>query len=212
MTQPPRTLRPRVPAFHPVPIRTRSDGWTPVRQAEFIGVLAETGSVSAAAEFVGLSRETAYRLRRKPGAEEFALAWDIAVALAERRGVRVWPGPAMRPADAEGGAPPVTRPRRMVTQEGLWRQVMDGMWRPVLRRGRYCGSTCKDDASALMRYLARLDRAEERDRRRRGKGGKSHTQNRPCLSDTKEPSAAALRPLPGPGPAAGYGGRPGTRR
>src|SRR5687768_738078 len=82
MTQLPRTPRPRLPAFHPVPIRTRSDGWTPVRQAEFIGMLAETGSVSAAAEFVGMARETAYRLRRKPGAEEFAHAWDVALVVA----------------------------------------------------------------------------------------------------------------------------------
>ena len=79
MTQPSRTLRPRLPSFAPVPAKRRAGGWTPVRQAEFIGMLAETGSVSAAAEFVGMARETAYRLRRKPGAEQFALAWDIAM-------------------------------------------------------------------------------------------------------------------------------------
>jgi hypothetical protein len=212
MTQPSRPQRPRVPAFHPVPVRTRSDGWTPVRQAEFIGVLAETGSVSAAAEFVGMARETAYRLRRKAGAEEFARAWDVAVMLATRRGVRVWPGPAMRSGEGDGGASPVTRPRRMVTQEGLWRQVMDGMWRPVLRRGRYCGSTRKDDASALLRYLARLDRALERDRRKRGKGQRSHTENGRSVSDARETPAASLRPPPEPGSAARYDGRPGTWR
>lgn len=42
-----------------VPVRARTDGWTPQRQRAFIEVLADTGSVSAAAEAVGLSREAA---------------------------------------------------------------------------------------------------------------------------------------------------------
>ena len=39
--------RMRVPAFYPVPTRTRRDGWTVERQADFLGILAETGSVIA---------------------------------------------------------------------------------------------------------------------------------------------------------------------
>ncbi|HEY6916882.1 MAG TPA: hypothetical protein VI381_04505 [Allosphingosinicella sp.] len=38
----------RVPAFAPVPLRYRADGWTPGRQADFLGSLAETRSVAAA--------------------------------------------------------------------------------------------------------------------------------------------------------------------
>lgn len=74
--QPHRKGHVRVPAFAAVPVRARKDGWTPVRQADFLGALAETGSVAQAARRVGLSRETAYRLRRKPGAGGFAAAWD----------------------------------------------------------------------------------------------------------------------------------------
>ena len=47
----------RVPPFLPVPLRARADGWTPERQARFIGLLAETGSVVEAARAVGMSRE-----------------------------------------------------------------------------------------------------------------------------------------------------------
>ena len=61
----------RLPAFTPVLLRGRKDGWTPLRQTEFLGMLAETRSVSAAAAFVGMSRESAYRLRRKPGARNW---------------------------------------------------------------------------------------------------------------------------------------------
>lgn len=123
-----------------------------MRQAEFIGVLAETGSVAAAAEFVGMARETAYRLRRKPGAEEFANAWDIALVIAGER----------RP-----GEPGVRRPVRYgalddspkVTPPDLWRRIVDGRWRPVLRRGKYVGSVHKPDNSALLSSIAQTDRS-----------------------------------------------------
>jgi hypothetical protein len=139
-TRPPR----RLPAFHPVPVRTRADGWTPLRQAEFIGMLAETGSVSAAAAFVGMARETAYRLRRMPEAEEFAQAWDAALVIA---GVR-----------KPGEAPRTPRPRK-VTCEPTWRMLMDGQWQPVMRHGKYAGSVQKADNSALLGYLAQIDRS-----------------------------------------------------
>lgn len=69
----------RVPAFYPVPIRTRRDGWTIERQADFLGMLAETGSVIGACEAVGISRKSAYQLRARPGAESFAAAWNAAL-------------------------------------------------------------------------------------------------------------------------------------
>ncbi|HEY7807656.1 MAG TPA: hypothetical protein VIC34_10700 [Croceibacterium sp.] len=69
----------RVPAFYPVPTRTRRDGWTIERQADFLGMLAETGSVIGACEAVGISRKSAYQLRARPGAESFAAAWDAAL-------------------------------------------------------------------------------------------------------------------------------------
>lgn len=65
--------------FAPVPVRARHDGWTPARQHEFIMCLADSGSVTAAAEAVGMTVQTAYRLRRHPDATEFREAWDRAV-------------------------------------------------------------------------------------------------------------------------------------
>ena len=72
--------RRRVPAFTPVPLRYRRDGWTPTRQAAFLGALAETPCVAKAARKVGKSPESAYRLRGKPGAETFAAVWDAVLA------------------------------------------------------------------------------------------------------------------------------------
>ena len=57
----------------------RRDGWTADRQLGFLDILARTNSVSAAAAAVGMSRESAYRLRRRDPAGLFAAAWDRAV-------------------------------------------------------------------------------------------------------------------------------------
>ena len=76
---------PSTPAFTPVPVRERADGWTPARQRAFVELLADTGSVSDSAIRVGMSRESAYRLRRRHDAQEFARAWDAALATATRR-------------------------------------------------------------------------------------------------------------------------------
>lgn len=66
-----------LPAFTPVPLaRSRHDGWTPERQRGFIAALAESGIVASAARRVGMGVTTAYALRKRPGAESFAAAWD----------------------------------------------------------------------------------------------------------------------------------------
>ena len=69
-------------AFTPVPFeRTRPDGWTERRQQDFIKALAAMGSVIHAARAVGMTKRSAYQLRNRPGAESFAQAWDIALAI-----------------------------------------------------------------------------------------------------------------------------------
>jgi hypothetical protein len=67
--------------YHWVPVlrKRRADGWSPQRQRDFIAALADTGSVTAATRIVGMSEQSCYRLRREPGAENFAAAWDAAV-------------------------------------------------------------------------------------------------------------------------------------
>ncbi|HEX8556356.1 MAG TPA: hypothetical protein VF695_16765 [Sphingomonas sp.] len=62
----------------PVRRKPRLDGWTEEKQRRFIETLADTGLVGDAAKAVGMSRETAYRLRRSPHGTAFARAWDTA--------------------------------------------------------------------------------------------------------------------------------------
>ena len=58
----------------------RRHEWTRARIDAFLRELAATGSVSRAARSVGLSRQSAYKLRRRLAGEPFAAAWDEAVA------------------------------------------------------------------------------------------------------------------------------------
>lgn len=62
----------------PVRRRPRYDGWTEEKQRRFIEALADTGLVSRAAKGVGMTRESAYRLRRSAHGAAFARAWDAA--------------------------------------------------------------------------------------------------------------------------------------
>lgn len=101
--------------------------------------------MARAARSVGCSRESAYRLRARAGAESFAQAWDQVLA-----------GPA------EPGSPPERLRQvadwRKVTLEQLHWRVETGLWQPVLYRGRMTAIARKADNSALLRLLARLDK------------------------------------------------------
>ena len=71
--------------FDTVPVRDRHDGWTPERQHAFIAALAESGCVAEACRTVGMTSQSAYRLRRHFDAQGFRLAWDAALGYAIRR-------------------------------------------------------------------------------------------------------------------------------
>jgi hypothetical protein len=124
-------------AFTPVPLRARRDGWTAKKQYFFILGLARGFTVARAAGLLGLSRKTAYELRRKPGGAGFAAAWDAAVERARVRRI-------------EG--------RIEARAASLVERGLHGEWVPRLYRGRLVGWTHKVTSTGLMRVLARLDK------------------------------------------------------
>ena len=150
----PRTPSITIPPFHAVPLRIRADGWTPLRQAEFIGHLADTRSVVEAAREVSMARETAYRLRDRPGAEGFAAAWDVALARAGCAAGRA------RLLVALETAREALKPSRKVTVEQLAWRVETGIWYVGLRAGCYAGVRRKPDNSALLALVARTGRGD----------------------------------------------------
>ncbi len=59
--------------------RNVGGGWTAARQLTFLEALARTRSVTRAARAAGMSRESAYRLRKRDPNGLFAAAWDRAI-------------------------------------------------------------------------------------------------------------------------------------
>ena len=70
---------PSVPDFEPVKLRYRHDGLTPARQVAVVQAMAACGCIREACAKVGISAEAVYELRRRPDAQSFRLAMDIAL-------------------------------------------------------------------------------------------------------------------------------------
>lgn len=128
--------------FTPVPVRSRHDGWSAADQREFIRRLALGNLVDEAAKSLGHSRQSAYALRSKPGAAEFARAWVAAQAIgrAVTEAKRCRPGPEL--------------------EYGL-----ETMLVPRYYRGRLIGFVQRQDHRVAMRMLAELDRQIEEGRK-----------------------------------------------
>jgi hypothetical protein len=115
-------------AFAPVPGRARKDGWTEERQRRFVDLLAAGAGPSEAAAAVGMTKQSAFALRRRAGAEGFAAAWDF--ARARRSGAR--------------------RPRG-------YERAVEGVLVPRFYRGRLVSLERRVSNGGLVRLLAQLD-------------------------------------------------------
>lgn len=123
--------------FAPVPLRKQHNGWSPARQHWFIIALAGGAGPGEAARALGKTRQSAYDLRKRPGGESFAAAWDSALAFAQE--VR-----AIETAPAAGMA------------------GIETLLVPRYYRGRLIGFVQREDVHGAMRLLGRLDRITER--------------------------------------------------
>ena len=132
-------------SFEPVPVASRTDGWTAARQQVFIRELRAARSVTRAARAAGMTRAGAYRLRARPDAASFAAAWDAVFA-----------------------APPPAAARIRSAAADLWDRALNGRVVPIMRKGVQVGHRVRADNAALMTLMRRYDRAgRDNDRRRR---------------------------------------------
>lgn len=115
------------------------------RQCGFLAYLYLTGSVSAAAERVGMSRESAYRLRWRKGADGFAAQWDRVLAP---------PGTGHVARDRSADA--------KVTLGEYRRRIETGLVAPVIHLGRVVGIRLKPDNTALLRIIRRTEATARR--------------------------------------------------
>lgn len=127
-----------LPTFTPVPrLCNRHDGWTPERQRGFIAALADCGIVARAARSVGMGARSAYALRRRPGAESFAIAWDMVEDEARERAFAY-----------------------------VMEHVTNGATRPRFYRGRFVGTVHGVENRMAMAALRALDTLPPSARRR----------------------------------------------
>lgn len=84
--------------------RIRRDGWTNGKRVTFFVTLAATGSVTSACASVGLSRKSAYALRKRD--RTFASLWE---------GGSQWPG--RRAGTSMSRTPKVTKPAPLAENE-----------------------------------------------------------------------------------------------
>lgn len=123
-------------SFSPAVPRARRDGWTPATQHGFIAALAVGGSVLDACRHVGRSRDSAYKLRQRADAADFAAAWDAAVAGTEDELV-----------------------------DGAVERCVEGRRVPVIYRGVTVGDRIEYDNRLLMFMLRRRELSSSRHRR-----------------------------------------------
>lgn len=79
--------------------------WTGEKASTFIKLLARSGQVAACARAVGMSRQSAYRLRAR--APKFAEFWDLALGEARRRRASSRRGRYVHPLLAKGPVGPL---------------------------------------------------------------------------------------------------------
>ena len=144
----------------PVPVKHRHDGWTHARQQDLLLALAATASVSKAARAVGMRRETAYRLRARPGpeAEQFRRAWDLALETHGLERQMDW----LEVGLAEAAARAISRPMR---RKGVVVGVRHGVAGPglVLLALRRLNGVSRDRPSRRLRARLAQLRAEVAD-------------------------------------------------
>jgi hypothetical protein len=128
--------------FAPVPLRAQHNGWSHALQFRFILALARGAAVADAARALGKTRQSAYALRKRSGAESFASAWDAALAFA-------------RQVESAGRSSPGGGIETLMV--------------PRYYRGRLIGFVQREDLAGAMRLLRRLDRLADRFARDQGR-------------------------------------------
>jgi len=124
--------------FAAVPVRARHDGWSEDDQCRFILGLSRGHLVDEAARVLGHSRQSAYALRRRDGARQFARAWDRAILLGRR----------------------IAQARRGQPAPDL-SYALETLLVPRFYRGRLIGFVQRHDNKVALQLLAECDRLEQ---------------------------------------------------
>lgn len=122
-----------IPDFTPVPVRNRRDGWTAFKQRRFLIKLVDCGSVRRAANSVGMTSKSAYRLKDRPDAKDFRDAWGIALMVTQSE-----------------------------LAHFVLDRTIEGRFEPVLYRGRIVGQHKVHDPREIIHLMRAFNREQSR--------------------------------------------------
>ena len=152
----------------------QGDRWTAAKMAAFLRQLSASQSVSAAARSVGMSRQSAYRLRSRLKGGAFDLAWDVAFHHSYDN-----------------------------LAHAALERALNGVEIPVFHRGEQIGSYRKYDERLTLRLLAlSTQRGNVPVLGRRGPEAELHARRFDALVAEVELGEGDDAPLADPGPAA----------
>jgi len=150
-------------ADHPHRPTTRADGWTPDRIRTFLYKLAETGVVAEATRAAGMSRQSAYALRRRAGGRGFDIGWRVALSCAQR-----------------------------AIDDAFRSRVLHGRVDVIVRDGKVWGERHRHDNRLTMAVLTRLDRfAELESQVEDGERNTAHAAGEQSGDDEWQPSKSS---------------------
>jgi hypothetical protein len=107
----------------------RCDGWTPERLRIFLETLADCGLVGEAAQAAGMSRTSAYALRRRAKGRAFLIAWKSCQLLARGR-----------------------------LADDIMERAINGCFEVIVRDGKVVAERHRHDNRHTLAVLERLDR------------------------------------------------------
>ncbi|RYD58828.1 MAG: hypothetical protein EOP60_02930 [Sphingomonadales bacterium] len=141
--------------------RPRRDGWSEARQRQFIETLADTACVHTAAAEAGMTARSAYSLRRAPGGEAFAAAWEAAIHQGAHRLVDIAFERAMNGSDEPVFDKEGRRVGRRMRQNDrllmfLLRAHLPERYRHANRDGRAADAPLPPAPPPLMQAIERL--------------------------------------------------------
>jgi hypothetical protein len=153
--------------FTPVAVRAQHNCWFPALQLRFVVALARGAGPDEAARALGRTRQSVYRLRRRPDAAGFAAAWDAAIAFSQEAAAA-----GRSPAPKLGSVEAILVPR--------------------FYRGRLIGFVQREDVAGAMRTLRRLDRLADKLAAENGRHAPAEATEASEASEASEAHVAAL--------------------